>query len=143
MKLEKNLKTSNKFDCLDEEECVITKVIKMKSNGKKLKNSIKLSKRKPSKKEETEIINFKKALKNLQKHTQTANRFQVLQDNQEEDLKRIIWRSNILRTERKQIKKCHKCNFKKRTCTLDPASCQASQKCCYFYKKKGHFPSSL
>ena len=37
MKLEKNLKTSNKFDCLDEEECLITEVIKMKSNGKKIK----------------------------------------------------------------------------------------------------------
>ena len=79
----------------------------------------------------------------LQKHENPQNKFQVLEDNTEEDLNRIVWRSNILRTERKLIKKCHKCNFKKRTCILDPTSCQASQKCCYYCKKKGHFPSSL
>ena len=143
VKLKNDVKTSNKFDGLDEEECVIPTVIKIKSDSKKCKNRIKLLKEKPNKIEETESVNFKKALQKLRRHTKLENRFQVLQDNKEEDLNKIIWRSNIIRTERKKIKKCHKCNFKKRTCVLDPASCQASQKFCYFCKKKGHFPSSL
>ena len=142
MKKESDIETYNKFDSLEEEECVIKQVISVKSNVKKSKKGIKALKKKHYKADAIDPPNVKKAFKKLPKHIKTQNRFQIFENNDEEDLNRIIWRSDILKTERKKIKKCHKCNFKKRTCVLDPTSCHASQKFCYYCKKRGHFPSS-
>ena len=142
MKKENVIETFNKFDILEEEMCIVTEVNNVKSNNKKSKKRIKILRKKHFKTDEIDASNFKKALNRFQKHLTTQNRFQIFEDNKEESLNRIIWRFDILQTDRKKIKKCHKCNFKKRTCILDPSSCQASQRCCYYCKKKGHFPSS-
>ena len=135
MKQEYDIKTSNKFGCLKEEECVIGEVLTVKSDEKKIKKRIKTVQKKHYKTDEIDIPNFQKTFKDFQKHIKTQNRFQILEDNNEEDLNRMIWQSDILKLERKKIKKCHKCNFKKRSCILEPSSCQASQKCCYYCKK--------
>ena len=45
MKQESCIKISNKFDSLEEEECVLKQVIKLKSNDKKGKEKIKTLKK--------------------------------------------------------------------------------------------------
>ena len=67
----------------------------------------------------------------------TANRFDILRDNQEEDLLKI------LRTTKRSLKKCRKCNFKKRTCILDPSSCKEARSICRKCERFGHFPQSV
>ena len=72
----------------------------------------------------------------LLKKFETGNRFYILSDNQEEDLLKI------LRTPKQSLKKCRKCNFKKRTCILDPLSCKAVKSVCLKCQRFGHFPQS-
>ena len=74
---------------------------------------------------------------------QTFNRFEVLIENPEEDIESLIKRLNILRASRSSLKKCRKCNFKKRKCLLDPDMCEAANKVCYQCNKVGHLPKSL
>ena len=73
----------------------------------------------------------------------TFNRFQVLIENPEEDIKSLIKRCNILQASRSTLKKCRRCNFKKRKCILDPNMCEAINKICYQCDGIGHFPKSL
>ena len=51
----------------------------------------------------------------------TKNRFETLQDNEEEDLEKLLKRLTILQTPKRFLKKCRYCNFKKRSCALNPS----------------------
>jgi hypothetical protein len=46
-------------------------------------------------------------------------------------------------TQKRFLKKCRNCNFKKLSCILNPSSCMAQQKNCFKCGKKGHFPQSM
>ena len=81
--------------------------------------------------------------KNYLKKFETENRFNVLRGNDEMELEKIIRVDKILCTVKKSLKRCKKCHFKKRSCLLNPSSCQASQRLCHKCKKIGHFPRSI
>ena len=74
---------------------------------------------------------------------QTFNRFEPLCDNPEEDIEKLIKTSYILSANKKSVKKCRTCHFKKRQCALSPSLCRAIDKVCNCCKKIGHFPKSL
>ena len=119
---------NNRFECLVKEECefeqsklVATKLIR----GEKSKVNIA---------DDTNFI--KKVYKNDMVLIETHNRFHILEDNTAENL------DEILQIPKRKLKKCKKCNFRKRTCLLNPSSCQANQKQCFFCSKYGHFPRS-
>ena len=71
---------------------------------------------------------------------ETFNKLALLVDNSEEDLSKRIVNFEIDKTPKHQLRKCRKCNYKKRTCTLNSFSCKASQNVCSFCLKPGHFP---
>ena len=77
------------------------------------------------------------------KRFETANKFDVLRGNGESDLDKILKVNKILITPKHSLKKCRRCNFKKRTCIIDPGSCKASQFFCFRCNKFGHFPKSI
>ena len=74
MKQESCIKISNKFDSLEEEECVLKQMIKLKSNDKKGKEKIKTLKQK--KKENDTVSNFKVNEKGWLKY-ETQNNFEL------------------------------------------------------------------
>ena len=76
-------------------------------------------------------------------HLEHKNRFDVLEDNPEEDVQRILKRRHLISVSRHSLKKCNKCCFKKRNCLVDPSTCKALQSCCFTCGKKGHYPQSL
>ena len=139
MKQESCIKISNKFDSLEEEECVLKQVIKLKSNDKKGKEKIKTLKQK--KKENDNISNYKVNEKGWLKY-ETKNTFELLKDNDEEVMNKIIFKHKILTTPKPSLKKCKRCNFKKRSCILNPLSCKAIKHCCTKCQKIGHHPKS-
>ena len=75
------------------------------------------------------------------------NRYSLLENNQETDLvnlkKRLDEIKLIQEMKKSQLKKCHSCNAKKRTCLLDKSNCPALTQRCNFCNKVGHFPRSL
>ena len=72
-----------------------------------------------------------------------TNRYSLLEDNPEFEMERLMWRNKILITSKKKLKKCKFCNFKKRSCLLDPEQCKAIHSQCFKCSKKGHFPASI
>ena len=44
---------------------------------------------------------------------------------------------------KQMLKKCRFCNFKKRSCQINPENCQAKKSVCWNCKKPGHFTQSL
>ena len=72
-----------------------------------------------------------------------TNRYSLLEDNPEFEMERLMWRNKILITSKKKLKKCKFCNFKKRSCLLDPEQCKALYSQCFKCNKKGHFPASV
>ena len=87
-----------------------------------------------------ELIKPKKRKVFSQTTFESDNKFQILQDNSEENILKLIKRLNILQMKMKDFKKCRKCNFKQRKCILSPLSCKAAQKICHACQKPGHFP---
>ena len=77
---------------------------------------------------------------------ETLNRFQILEDNDLEDIESINrkYQRNVRfkTVAKKLLKKCKKCNFKKRNCTLDPLTCKAAHRTCWTCGKYGHNPQS-
>ena len=131
--------TFNKFEGLPIDECLMVEIEKMDNSGYQ---------------ENTSKENNEKNVKNVKKRDQkkisnTANwtkyfdknKFEVLNDNHEEGIKEIISRNDILKTPKHCLKKCRRCNFKKRNCVLDSSSCKAIQQRC-FQNKKGHHSQS-
>ena len=86
-------------------------------------------------------------------HFTTPNPYKVLEDSDEEILPILIAKIKNKQIETKQIKskqirkrflkKCRYCHFKKRSCSLNPSSCEAQSKNCFKCGKRGHFPQSL
>ena len=73
-------------------------------------------------------------------HFVTPNPFIIVENNAEEDLDSMI---QIKKMPKHLLKKCKHCNFKKRSCVLDPSSCSALNETCFKCDKKGHFPQSI
>ena len=73
---------------------------------------------------------------------ETKNRFDILEDNPEEDYQRILTRRRLLPISKKNLSKCKKCNFKRRSCLVDLTKCKAYDKSCFKCKRNGHFPQS-
>ena len=71
------------------------------------------------------------------------NQYSVLTDNPEESVQKIKRRNELLQTSKQFLKKCKRCCFKKRSCLVDSASCNALSQHCFKCNKKGHFPQSL
>ena len=70
----------------------------------------------------------------------TSNRFDILRDNTKEDITEMI---NILNTPKRLLKKCKRCNKKRRACILDPSSCKTFDTPCSRCKKYGHCHKSI
>ena len=70
----------------------------------------------------------------------TKNWFDLLRGNAIENVLEII---NVLKTPKKSLKKCRRCNFKKRSCILDPLSCSSIGNNCSKCQKNGHYPQSI
>ena len=124
------IKTFNQFESLPIEECNMAEV----ENNTQEKYDV------------TDIETDQKKIGITKKLKLTKffdnNPFEVLMDNHEEGIKNIITRNVILNTPKHCLKKCKRCNFKKRTCVFDSSSCKAVQQCCFKCKKKGHYPQS-
>ena len=142
------MKLINRYNCLEDEETQIPTVMKMdeeapknmfsigSKNLFKLKRTTRLCKLRrtnisegfhvdqDSHIDEISIITRKKIRLNCFK---TVNRFDLLRDNPEENINKLIKRYDILRANRKSLKKCRQCNFKKRKCSLNPALCTAKK----------------
>ena len=85
---------------------------------------------------------IKKSRRLCLKIFETKNCFDVLEDNQEEDYQKILKRRSLLHISKKRLKKCKKCNFKRRSCLVDSTECKAHYRSCFKCKKQGHFPRS-
>ena len=71
---------------------------------------------------------------------ETFNLLQILEDGVAEDFDEVIKFEQI---PKHQLKKCRKCNFKRRTCVVNITMCKANQKRCVSCQKAGHYPQSL
>ena len=91
---------------------------------------------------EIDEIQIHKSKKMKWKKFCSENPFEVFMDNHEEGINNIINRNVILKTPKHCLKKCKRCNFKKRTCVFDSSSCKAIQQRCFKCNKKGHYPQS-
>ena len=159
------LESVNQFSCLYEESAVnedevkehdIDKPYGMFIIGKR--NIFKLRQRRPKlvqayyepkssskfEKSINKIENIKiKHRRDCLKIFETENRFDILRGNAESDLDAILKVNKILITPKHSLKRCRRCNFKKRICALLPNSCKASQCFCFMCHKFGHFPKSI
>ena len=107
------------------------------------KKNIFSSKRKV-KEQKKEVIKAKKSRQtDSLKIFLVNNRYSLLTDNPEFEIEKLIQRNLILKTSKKTLKKCRFCNFKKRSCLLDPDQCKALHSQCFKCNKKGHFPASI
>ena len=98
------------------------------------------------KKEEDLMAKHKKDIQKIKhchlSHLET-DKFHILEDVDDEGIEEVIKKVEIQETHKKRLKKCRLCNFKKRSCLLNPATCQAKKKACWSCKKQGHFTQSL
>ena len=85
---------------------------------------------------------YKRGLNRLS-NFETKNRFEALSNNPEEDIEDLIQRIQVLSAKKKSLKKCRRCNFKKRQCILNPSLCTTTNQSCSQCGKVGHFPKSL
>lgn len=83
---------------------------------------------------------------NLKKF-ETRNRFSLLENISEENVTSVLNRIQEIKfiqtLKKADIKRCHSCNYKKRSCMIDRSSCSAVDKVCVLCKKIGHFPKSF
>ena len=90
---------------------------------------------------------FLKYRLNPLKKFETKNRFSLLENISEENVTSVLNRIKeikFIQTMKKaEIKRCHSCNYKKRSCMIDRSSCSAVDKVCVLCKKIGHFPKSF
>ena len=150
-RIEKPIISSNKFEILEHEDLQIeetsTANIKMGSESfQKSISEIQWKTVQKSKQDKREIKSLKYRLDPLKKF-ETRNPFRLLENISEEYVDSIMKRMKeikFIKTLKKaDIKQCHSCNFKKRSCMMDRSSCSAVNKKCFFCKKTGHFPKSL
>ena len=131
------IKTFNKFEILSIEECNMVEVENYYSyQENNTQGNYDVTDRETDQKK----IGNKKTLKWTTFFD--INPFEVLMDNHEEGIKDIVRRNVILKTPKHCLKKCKRCNFKKRTCFVDSSTCKAAQQWCFKCNKKGHYPQS-
>ena len=68
---------------------------------------------------------------------------EILRDIPDKCVFNFLHKLDIMKTPKQMLKKCRFCNFKKRSCLLEPESCQAKKKVCWNCEKLGHFTQSL
>ena len=88
------------------------------------------------------LVNSETKPKGSLRHFQAETQIKILRNNSEEGII-YIKQLDILQMKKTDLKKCKRCNFKKRHCALDQFACNATNKCCFLCKKVGHFPQSL
>ena len=123
------VKRSNRFEVLVEENCEIKPSIESDpymNEKKKMKTTCTKSQPLEAKKKENTEIKRLRILKSFE----TKNRFTILEDNSEDEIKEIINISKIKMSPKHLLKKCKHCNFKKRSCQLNQTSCMARQQNC-------------
>ena len=99
-----------------------------------------------SKRNKDKFIKVKKQENKMQKDSKPikcSNRFQLLEDKEEDEPYDLIHTLKIQQTPRHKLKKCRKCNYKKRTCEIDSSKCKSNVRDCYACHKHGHFPKSM
>ena len=118
------IKVRNMFESLQIEECDIVeiKIIDLCDNEANTSDYLSESLKE---KEKLNLNAGKYDIKKGWKKFESKNRFEVLEDNPEENVIEMIKRNIILNTPKHCLKRCRQCKFKKRTCTLDPLTCQA------------------
>ena len=82
-------------------------------------------------------------LESCLKKFECQNSFQILSDNPEETVQKIIKRNMLKQTPKKSLKKCKNCNFKRRSCVVDISNCKTFNRPCLSCNKPGHNPKSL
>ena len=117
---------SNRFEDL-EEEPVLQADLKNNPEAK----SMKKRKTKSNKRRKTVVINQTTDSHLIKENEQclfkfeTENQFQTLTEIPDESMNIII------QTPKHKLKKCRFCNFKKRSCLINPEGCQAKNKFCW------------
>ena len=133
----KVIKTFNKFESLAIEECNIVEVEKnycYQENNRQEKYDVTDKETDQKKMFNSKTLKWTKFFDN--------NPFEILMDNHEEGIKDIVKRNVILMTPKHCLKKCKRCNFKKRTCLFDSSTCKAAQQWCFNCTKKGYYHQS-
>ena len=74
---------------------------------------------------------------------ESQNPFHILSDNPEETVQNIVKRNWLKNTPKKSLKKCKKCNFKRRSCAVDFSNCKTFHRPCTSCNKLGHNPKSM
>ena len=139
-----NFESYNKFACLGEHDVddeMNERTIKTKSfhieNDDNLQDVRHLFRNKKSKRKQNKVERF-----DLQ-GIETFNRFQILVDKSDEDLRDLIRKAKLENIPKHKLNRCRKCVFKSRKCLINSNLCKASQRYCVQCKKAGHFPQSL
>ena len=132
-----SIKTKNRFEALMEE--TLEQVEEHYDDNEKFETEVSKSEVSKLKSKKME----RRVKKQKTERVETFNKLALLVDNSEEDLSKRIVNFEIDKTPKHQLKKCRKCNYKKRTCTLNSLSCKACQNVCSFCLKHGHFPQSI
>ena len=131
--------TFNKFDGLTIEDC---NLVETEKKDEVIYQKISTQENDEEIDKEIDQLEIQKIKRMKWKKFFNENLFEVLKDNHEESISDIITRNVILKTPKHCLKKCKRCNFKKRTCIFDASSCKAIQQMCLKCNKKGHYPQS-
>ena len=141
-KLENIVETSNKFELLGiENENDERSVFQLSNHDEVEDQNLKLEENKKVKKGKKKPNQNKCLVIDLSPF-ENKNQFGILTDNAEEKVENILKRVKLLNTSKRHLKKCKKCNFKKRSCLVDFSTCKSFDKFCSKCNKKGHFPQS-
>ena len=150
---DEKIKLSNKFEVLREEPCTIeierdncNKLFMIgKHNIFHLRKRKKILKKNYQKQMEFNIgeNSVTKCGNDWLMQFETFNRFKILDGHQETNIASILEVSKLLIAPKRSIKKCKKCNLRRRACAIDPLSCKALQYLCSSCKKFGHVPKSM
>ena len=149
---DERIKLSNRFSILMEEPCKVEiesdKCYKLFMIGKRNIFHISKQKKIPKKLKQNQI-DFKleegsvtKYGSDYFKHFETSNRFEMLLGHQETNVSSILEVNKLLNAPKQSLKRCKKCNLRRRTCAVDPSSCKALQYLCSSCNKFGHAPKS-
>ena len=158
-----NIALKNRFSVLEEEPCMFNRnrmfmigkhsifhvekaINKMFMIGKQSIFHVKKAKSSSEKivQKQDEMNESKiKCERDYLKKFETDKPFDILRGNEESDVSDILKLNEIMNKSKPSLKKCKKCNYKKRVCSLNPNKCKASQCFCSQCKKFGHFPQSL
>lgn len=87
-------------------------------------------------------INSKKERSTISR-SKEYTRCPLVYDKYKDDVSNEIQWHSCLTVSKRHLKKCKYCNFKKRSCVLNPHSCKAKTLYCNSCLKIGHFPRSI